>query len=106
MKGFQQGLSFFSIKKKVGGCFRSSERMCTAGSTRSTPPGIEREFIVPESLQVRQAERQLSPRTIYEITRTEEKSSSWFTTIRALHRPVVPSQEIRRHRDRVEFHSP
>jgi hypothetical protein len=66
--------------------------------------GIEREFIVPGSLQERRAERQLLPRTIYGITLTEEKSCFSFITILALHRPVVPFRGIHRHRNRVESH--
>src|ERR1700693_1175837 len=78
--------------------------MCTPGSMESMPLGIEPEFIVPGSLQKKQAEGQSIPRTTYGITLTEGKSSFSFTTIRALHRPVVPFQEIRRHRNRVESH--
>ena len=103
-RGFQEGPSFSSIKKKAGECFRSSESMCMRGSMQSMPPGIERESIVPESLQERKAERQLIPRTICKIMPTEGKLYSWFTTIRALHRPVVPFQGIHRHRNRVESH--
>jgi len=103
-RGFQEGPSFSSIKKKAGECFPSSERMCTSGSTKSMPLGIVPEFIVPGSLQERRAERQLLPRTICKKTLTERKSCSSFTTIRALHRPVVHSQKIRRHRNRVESH--
>src|ERR1700720_102990 len=71
-KGFQQGLLFFSIRKKAEECFRSSEPTCMSGSTQSTHPGIERESTVPESQQRRGAERQLLPRTIYEIMLTKE----------------------------------
>src|ERR1700674_2732929 len=63
-KGFQEGPSFSSIKKKVGECFRSSESMCMRGSTQSIPPDIEREFIVPGSLQKRRSARRLLARTI------------------------------------------
>src|ERR1019366_867231 len=78
--------------------------MCTPGSMESTLPGIEPEFIVPEYLQKKQAERQSLPQTIYEIMPTEGISPSSSTTIRALHRPVVPFQRIRRRRNRVGSH--
>jgi hypothetical protein len=70
------------------------------------PPGIEREYIVPGFLQSRRAVRQLLPRTIYEITLTEGKSCSWFTTIRALRRPVALFQGIRPRRNRAVSHLP
>jgi hypothetical protein len=70
----------------------------------SMPLGIEPEFIVPGSVQEKQADQQSLPQTIYEITLTEGKSSFSFTTIRALRRPVVHFQEIRRHRNKVESH--
>src|ERR1039458_3372795 len=78
--------------------------MCTPGSMESMPPGIELEFIVLGYLQEKQAGRQSLPQMIYKIMPTEGKSPSSFTTIRALHRPVVPFQRIRRRRNRVESH--
>ena len=53
----------------------------SGGSMPSMPPAIVPEYIVPEYVQEKQAEPQLLPRTIYEITLTGGKSPSSSTTI-------------------------
>ena len=103
-RDFQQEPSFSSTRKKADECLPSSERMCTPGSMASIAPDIEPGFIAPAFLPEKQAGQPLLPRTIYKKTLAEGRSSSSFTTIRALHPLVVPSQGICRHRNTAVSH--
>jgi hypothetical protein len=100
-EGFPVGTIIFLDQEEGGRMLPEQRAYVYAWIDGVMPLGIEPVFIVPGSLQEKQAEQQSSPRTIYKITLTEGKSSFSFTTIRALHRPVVPFQEIRHHRNRV-----